>query len=221
MHKGDGPAATTLLEGGREREGRPAGTRAMIDMLLLGREHGTERVRQALEAALEMGCANLGAIRYFLRVDHREQASAACPAAIGALSRYDRPQPSLRCIRTTSAQLAGDGGDPVSTVPMQEATILQYAKQLYLPTLGEQSVRLADEAVKKKQSHLSYLEALLEAEIEERNRKAVARRIKEARFPSVNSGRVRLPKCAAHLSSAAEEPERRRLSATSGCRAGR
>ena len=56
-----------------------------------------------------------------------------------------------------------------NTLPMQEATILQYAKQLYLPTLGEQSTRLAEEAVKKKQSHLSYLEALLEAEIEERN----------------------------------------------------
>jgi hypothetical protein len=77
-----------------EREGRQAGTRAMIDALLLGREHGTERVRQALEAALEMG-ANLGAIRYFLRVDHREQAAATYPAAIGPLSRYDRPQPSL------------------------------------------------------------------------------------------------------------------------------
>lgn len=78
-----------------EREGRLAGTRAMIDVLLLGREHGTEPVRQALEAALEMGSANLGAIRYFLRVDHREQATATYPAAIGPLSRYDRPQPSL------------------------------------------------------------------------------------------------------------------------------
>jgi len=78
-----------------EREGRPAGTRAMIDVLLLGREHGTERVRHALEASLEMGSANLGAIRYFLRVNHREQATAAYPVAIGALSRYDRPQPSL------------------------------------------------------------------------------------------------------------------------------
>ncbi len=78
-----------------EREGRQAGTRAMIDALLLCREHGTERVRQALEAALEMGCANLGAIRYFLRVDLRDQAPSASPAAVGALNRYDRPQPSL------------------------------------------------------------------------------------------------------------------------------
>jgi DNA replication protein DnaC len=70
---------------------------------------------------------------------------------------------------------------------MLQATIQQYAKQLYLPTLGEQAASLADEAVRKKQTHLSYLEVLLGAEIEERNRKAVARRIKEAHFPVVKT----------------------------------
>lgn len=71
--------------------------------------------------------------------------------------------------------------------PMQEASIQQYAKQLRLPTLGGQFARLAVESVKEKQSHLSYLEALLEAEVEERNRKAMARRIQEARFPWVKT----------------------------------
>jgi len=56
--------------------------------------------------------------------------------------------------------------------PMQEAAIQQYAKQLRLPTLGGQFARLAGEAAKEKQSHLSYLEALLEGEVEERDRKA-------------------------------------------------
>ena len=70
---------------------------------------------------------------------------------------------------------------------MQEAAIQQYAKQLRLPTLGGQFARLAEEAVKEKQSHLSYLEALLEGEVEERERKAVARRIQEAQFPAVKT----------------------------------
>ena len=48
--------------------------------------------------------------------------------------------------------------------PLQQAAILQYAKQLQLPTLGDQFAGLAEEAVKENQSHLSYLEALLEAE---------------------------------------------------------
>lgn len=71
--------------------------------------------------------------------------------------------------------------------PVQQAAILQYAKQLRLPTLGDQFAGLAEEAVKEKQSHLSYLEALLEAEVEERDRKAMARRIQEARFPAVKT----------------------------------
>lgn len=71
--------------------------------------------------------------------------------------------------------------------PMQQAAILQYAKQLHLPTLGDQFVSLAEEAVKEKQTHLSYLEALLEAEVEERDRKAVTRRIQEAHFPAAKT----------------------------------
>jgi DNA replication protein DnaC len=71
--------------------------------------------------------------------------------------------------------------------PIQEAAIQQYAKQLRLPTLGGQFARLAGEAVKEQQSHLSYLEALLEGEVEEREHKAMARRIQEARFPSVKT----------------------------------
>jgi DNA replication protein DnaC len=44
-----------------------------------------------------------------------------------------------------------------------------------------------EEAVQKKQSHLSYLEALLEAEVEQRDRRAVLRRIKEAHLPAVKT----------------------------------
>ena len=71
--------------------------------------------------------------------------------------------------------------------PVQEAAIRQYAKQLRMPTLGGQFARLAEQAVKTKQSHLSYLEALLEGELDERGRKAMALRIKEARFPLVKT----------------------------------
>lgn len=71
--------------------------------------------------------------------------------------------------------------------PIALATIQQYARQLYLTTVAEQFARLAEEAVGKKQSHLSYLEALLQAEIEERERRAVLRRIKEAHLPAVKT----------------------------------
>jgi hypothetical protein len=67
----------------------------MIDVLLLAREHGPAPVRQAVEEALELGCSDVGAVRYLLSVSGQAQEPMAAPAQIGALNRYDRPQPSL------------------------------------------------------------------------------------------------------------------------------
>ena len=83
--------------------------------------------------------------------------------------------------------------------PMQESAIRQYARQLRLPTVGEQFARLAEQAVKGKQSYLSYLETLLEAEVEERGRRAMARRIQEARFPAAKTLEEFDFQCAPHI----------------------
>ena len=68
----------------------------MIDVLLLGREYGAARLRRAVEEALELGCPNVGTIRYLLNGTNLEQRSAAAAMDIGVLSRYDRLQPSLK-----------------------------------------------------------------------------------------------------------------------------
>jgi DNA replication protein DnaC len=187
-----------------EREGRQAGTRAMIEVLLLSRTCGAVRVRQAVEEALAMGASSLSAIRYLLNVDCQSATSVTVAVDAGELRRYDRPQPSMDAYEQlrpswieppqidssfADCRLAGgDGGGPVSaSQPIQQAAIQQYARQLYLTTVADQYARLAEEAVRKKQSHLSYLEALLEAEVEERDRRAVVRRIKEAHFPVVKT----------------------------------
>ncbi len=73
------------------------------------------------------------------------------------------------------------------TLQLQQATIGQYAQQLRLLTIGDQFATLAEQAMKEKRSHLSYLEALLGLEVEERQRHAVARRIQEAHFPKVKT----------------------------------
>ena len=86
--------------------------------------------------------------------------------------------------------------------PMHEAAIRQYAKQLRLPTLGEQFARLAEQAVKERQSHLSFLDVLLEGEVEERGRKAMARRIQEARLPVVKTLDEFDFECAPHIPAA-------------------
>jgi DNA replication protein DnaC len=75
----------------------------------------------------------------------------------------------------------------VATVPVQQATIRQYAKDLKLATVGGQFLSMAEEAAKQKQGHLSYLEALLGAEVEDRYQHGVARRITDAHFPKVKT----------------------------------
>jgi hypothetical protein len=48
-----------------------------------------------VEEALTLGCSNVGAVRYLLNVNNLEERPTAKPVEIGALSRYDRPQPTL------------------------------------------------------------------------------------------------------------------------------
>ena len=67
----------------------------MIDVLLLGREYGPARLRRAVAEALELGCSNVGSIRYLLNGTNLERRPSAAAVDIGVLSRYDRPQPSL------------------------------------------------------------------------------------------------------------------------------
>lgn len=70
---------------------------------------------------------------------------------------------------------------------IEEATIRQQCKHLRMPTMASQFRKMAEEAVREKQTHVRYLEALLAAELEERERHAVERRIREARLPRVKT----------------------------------
>lgn len=85
---------------------------------------------------------------------------------------------------------------------VEVASIRQSCKKLHLPTVGSQCERLAEQAVKAKQSHVSYLDALLETEVEERERNVVRRRMHEAHFPKVKALEDFDFETAAHISSA-------------------
>ena len=78
-----------------ERNGRQAGTRAMIEVLLLSRTYGAARVRQAVEETLALGASSLSAVRYLLNVDCRPATPEVPAVEAGELRRYDRPQPSM------------------------------------------------------------------------------------------------------------------------------
>ena len=72
-------------------------------------------------------------------------------------------------------------------VQLQEATIKAQCKILRMPMMASQFGTLAEQAIREKQSHMGYLEALLLSEIEERERNTIERRIREAHLPRVKT----------------------------------
>ena len=80
----------------KQRQGKQEGTRAMIELLLLGRECGYPALHQALVQALECGCSDVGAVRLLLKEHSTPPRRSAQVIEIGALRRYERPLPTLR-----------------------------------------------------------------------------------------------------------------------------
>jgi len=70
---------------------------------------------------------------------------------------------------------------------LQEATIKAQCKSLRMPMIASQFGTLAEQAIREKKSHIGYLEALLLAEIEERERNTIERRIREAHLPRLKT----------------------------------
>jgi hypothetical protein len=103
------PGYDRLWQELKERSGDKAGTRAMIEVLLLHRRHPKVIVRAAVEQALATGALDPGAVALFAR--HLEDLPDEAPeqlslADLGELHRFERPLPE-----TTSydALLAGVG----------------------------------------------------------------------------------------------------------------
>jgi hypothetical protein len=76
------------------RHGKQSGTRQMIQVLSLIRPHGHRRLRAAIEEALALGCSDVAAIRHLAEAADLIRARSTI-VELGALSRYERPQPSL------------------------------------------------------------------------------------------------------------------------------
>lgn len=75
----------------------------------------------------------------------------------------------------------------VATHSLEVRTIREHCKPLRLPAISEVCEKLAEAAIHENQTHLRYLNALLEAELEERGVKSVARRLHEAHLPRVKT----------------------------------
>ncbi|HEY4087324.1 MAG TPA: IS21-like element helper ATPase IstB [Bryobacteraceae bacterium] len=74
-----------------------------------------------------------------------------------------------------------------STESLDHASVRQYCKAVRVPVIGANFLPLAEQAVKEKQSHIRYLEALLAMESEERDRHAIQNRIRDAQLPRMKT----------------------------------
>ena len=83
-------------EGLKQRRGKQSGTKAMIDVLLLGRQYGYGLLREALEKALDLSCFDVEAVRLLLTAGRSGKREPGEAVEIGALRAYDRPQPTTR-----------------------------------------------------------------------------------------------------------------------------
>src|SRR6202140_5921349 len=73
------------------------------------------------------------------------------------------------------------------TEALEHASVRQYCKAVRVPTIAANFLPLAEQAAKENQSHIRYLEALLAMESEERDRHAIANRIRDAQLPRMKT----------------------------------
>lgn len=67
-----------------------------------------------------------------------------------------------------------------------KASIGAATRELHLPTVRDQADRLAEIAVRERQTHLGFLAEVLATEVDDRTERRRARRVAEARFPRHN-----------------------------------
>src|SRR5207237_9037044 len=84
-----------LWEALTERQDRAAGTKAMIGLLQLGRTHGQDRLRVAIETALALGCSDSAAVEHLLTTPQLERAPVAALPDLGRLAQFARPLPTV------------------------------------------------------------------------------------------------------------------------------
>ena len=73
------------------------------------------------------------------------------------------------------------------TESLEHASVRQYCKAIRTPAIAANFVSLAEQAVKENRTHIGYLEALLALECEERDRHAIANRIRDSQLPRMKT----------------------------------
>ena len=173
----------------QERHGKHAGTREMIELLTLGKRHGWDRLKQAVEQGAGVGLHGCGRGAALADGDELSRPRTEF-LELNGLERYERPLPVMNeydQLLSIAATAGGGGAMKEHTQALEHASVKQYCKALRVPVIGAHFVPLAEQAVKEQRSHIGYLEALLAMEAEERDRHAIQQRLRDARLPRLKT----------------------------------
>jgi transposase len=99
------PSFDQIWEALMQKQGKQSGTRQMIGLLKLGREHGRDRLRTAIETALATSCTDAAAVQHLLHAQELNHVSCEL-MDVGFLDRYQRPLP----VMNDYDQLLAQGG---------------------------------------------------------------------------------------------------------------
>ena len=66
----------------------------MIELLALGKRHGWDRLKRAVEESLALGCTDAAAVRHLITASELVRSHTE-PFTFSGLERYDRPQPQM------------------------------------------------------------------------------------------------------------------------------
>ena len=83
-----------LLQELIRRHGKQSGTRQMIQLISLVKEHGHDQLRAAVERALALGCSDAVAIRHLLGAVELAHPPDVI-IELGELSQFERPAPAI------------------------------------------------------------------------------------------------------------------------------
>ena len=190
----------------RKAHGDAAGTRALVEVLLLHRHMDGEHVVAGLAAALRAGALTADAVALEARKAADEADGQPAPAGPGrpAGGRVpDRPPPGEAAARHPAAALGRrlrpaappqphrTGRTPAMTAKPRrglteqaaDAAVDQACRMLRLPTIRTQFPDLAEAAAREQMTYRGFLAELLMAECDDRARRRSERRIKAAGFP--------------------------------------
>jgi DNA replication protein DnaC len=147
-----------------------------------------EDVAVGARAAVERGAIGFDAVKHLVLCRIERRPARLDMTVYPHLPRADVAATSLRTLPRSARRGIPMSEAPSATSPGTPQVLLaHHPKALGLPTFLREHDKLARQCASDGVDHVRYLLRLAELELIERERRMVERRIKEARFPAVNS----------------------------------